>query len=207
MVAISQSAEATPILDSARLPSGKRKSFGSMALSFVFAILFAAVVIAASNNARQTRNAPVDYVFATFILAIFLAVVAHELGHLSAGWVVNFRFDSFAVGPISLHLEYGKLRIRLRRSLPAGGYAGMRIDRIRKVRRRLLIFVVGGPIANLLLALLGSVFLTYTPPKSNWLAASFDMFWMVSAIFGVINLVPFRTGLLYSDGARILMLL
>jgi hypothetical protein len=207
MLATAQSVEATPILDSATLPPRKRKSFGSMALPFVFAILSTAVMIAASNNARQTRNAPVDYVFPTFILAIFLGVVTHELGHLSAGWIVKLRFDSFAVGPISLHLEYGKLTIRLRRSLPAGGYAGMRVDRVRKLRRRLLIFVAGGPIANLLLAMATALFLTYAPPKSNGLAALLDMFWMMSAILGMINLVPFRTGLLFSDGARILILL
>jgi hypothetical protein len=82
----------------------------------------------------------------------------------------------------------------------------MRINRIRRLRRRLLIFVAGGPFVNLLSAAATALMLTYSPPKSNWLAAFCDMFWMMSAILGVINLVPFRLGAMYADGARIFML-
>ncbi|HET9308779.1 MAG TPA: site-2 protease family protein [Candidatus Sulfotelmatobacter sp.] len=181
--------------------------FGTMVLGLVLAVPFAMVLVAASDNARRTRNAPVDYVFATYIVAFVLAITTHELGHLLAGWAVGFQFSSIAIGPISLVVEYGRLKVRFRRSLPAGGYAGMHISRIRRLRRRLLVFVAGGPTANLLIAGVAIFWLVYLPPKSNWLAALGDMFWMASAILGIINLVPFRAGALYADGARILWLL
>jgi hypothetical protein len=207
MAGAAKSIGATPILDSATRPPAKKKSLGSMLSGFVLAIPYIAVLISASNNARQSGNSGSDFVFPTYILAIFLAIVIHELGHLAAGWIVGFRFDTLRVGPISLYFEYGKLKVSFRKSFPAAGYAGMRVDRIRRLRKRLLIFVAGGPIANLLSAAATALFLAYTRPKSSWLAAFCDMFWMISTISGVINLMPLRVGVLYADGARILMLL
>ena len=198
---------ATPILDSANRPKAKKKMLGTMALGLVLAVPFAIILVAASDNARRTRNAATDYVFATYMIAFVLAISAHELGHLLAGWRVGFEFSSIAIGPISLVVEYGRLKVRFRRSLPAGGYAGMHISRIKRLRRRLLVFVAGGPMANLLIAGVAVIWLAYLPPKSNWLAALCEMFWMASAMLGIINLVPFRAGALYTDGARILWLL
>ncbi|HET6179724.1 MAG TPA: hypothetical protein VFE61_22570 [Candidatus Sulfotelmatobacter sp.] len=65
--------------------------------------------------------------------------------------MVGFRFSSIAIGPIGLRLEYGRLKIHFQSRLPAGGYAGMHVNRIRRLRRRLLIFTAGGPAANLLI--------------------------------------------------------
>lgn len=204
MASLSTFSSLTPILDSAVLPP-KRRNLGSILFGVLFGFLFAALLIAESNRMRSAGHPQANYTIATYFLATTVAIVLHELGHLLAGWMVGFHFSSFTIGPFSILLEYGKLRIRVRRSLPAGGYAGMHIDRVRRLRRRLLIFIAAGPATNLLTMGLTLLLLSYDP---TWEASSFvRLFWMNSAILGIGNLLPFRLGVLYPDGARIWMLL
>jgi len=177
-----------------------------MASGFLMAIPFAAVLIVVSNNARRIRNAPVDYIFPFYVLSILLAIVIHEMGHLAAGWLVGFRFSSITVGPISLRVEYGRLKLQLRRSMLVGGYAGMHVGRLRLLRQRLRVFIAGGPIANLLTAVLCASILVYTPPESVGMRVAIEMLWMISAVLGILNLIPYRVGALYNDGSRILTL-
>jgi hypothetical protein len=72
----------------------------------------------------------------------------HELGHLVAGWLVEFRFTLVSLGPFFLTMEHGRLRFGFRREMLALGSAGMCIETLRKVHRRLLWFSAGGIIAN-----------------------------------------------------------
>jgi Zn-dependent protease len=197
---------ATPILDSGVRPKGKPKSIGSMLIGLVLAIPFVMVVISVANETRRFGEQAANFVLVAYLPCLALAVIAHEIGHLMAGWMVGFRFSSITIGPIALRVEYGRLRVGFRRVLPAGGYAGMHIDRIRQLRRRLLRFIAGGPLANLLTAVLAASRLAYSPPRSIALAASIELFWMMSALLAIINLLPLGIGMLYTDGARMLML-
>jgi Zn-dependent protease len=206
MNAMAQSPDATPILDSGIWPKAKRKNIGSIVIGFVFAIPFAMIVISVANDTRRFGEQAANLVFVTYLLCLAVAVIVHEMGHLLAGWMVGFRFSSITIGPIALRMEFGKLRAGIRRTLPAGGYAGMHIDRIRRLRRRLLRFIAGGPLANLLTAALAASWLAYSPPRSIALASSLELFWMMSALIAIINLLPLRIGMLYTDGARMLML-
>jgi Zn-dependent protease len=178
-----------------------------MLLALLSGIPFAVALISASNKARETGTSAADYVFFAYFLALVMIVVVHELGHLLAGWMVGFHFSSITIGPLSLFMEYGRLRLRLRRTMPAGGYAGMQINSVRRLRRRLLVFTVAGPAANLLSAAAVASFLASVPQPGFWLSTLGDLFWMMSVIIGVVNLLPFRFGTLYLDGARIWMLL
>jgi len=204
MASGSSSPSPTPILDSALLPP-RRKDLWSVLFGILLGIVFAALLIAESNRMRAAGHAQANYTIASYFLATTLAIVLHELGHLLAGWMVGFHFSSFTIGPFSVLLEYGKLRIRVRRSLPVGGYAGMHIDRVQRLRKRLLIFIVAGPAANLLTMGLTLLFLSHDPTLEA--SSFFRLLWMISAILGIGNLLPFRLGVLYPDGARIWMLL
>jgi len=197
---------ATPILDSAVLPP-KRKDLRSILFGILLGVVFAILLIAESNRMRSPGHPQANFTIATYLLATTLAIVLHELGHLLAGWMVGFHFSSFTIGPFSVLLEYGKLRVRVRRSLPAGGYAGMHVDRVRRLRRRLLIFIAAGPAANLLTMAIALMVLSSDPVIGGWLSSFIRLFWMISAVLGIGNLLPFRLGVLYPDGARIWMLL
>lgn len=206
MAGQSASAGATPILDSAVRPTTGKKKLGGVLLGFFVGICCAAVMINASNQARAVRNPAEGSILLLFFLTLTLTIVVHESGHLLAGWMVGFRFNSIAIGPFSVQMQYGRLKIQVRRALPAGGYAGMGVDQVRRLRRRLLVFVAGGPMANLLSAALIALLLAYDPLPTSWLSVAGDIFWKISAMIGVANFFPFRLGTLYPDGARIAML-
>jgi len=203
-------AVATPILDSGMRPKrAKRKRLGNTLLGFASGLLFAAVLIWTDNSARDAKNPAAGFSLFFFFLAIILSVAVHEGGHLLAGWSVGFRFSFISVGPLSLRLEYGRLKLHLRRGMPAAGYAGMHVNRVSRLRLRLLVFTVAGPLANLLSVALTIIFLDYIFPTnaSGWLYLPAHLFLQISLILGLVNLVPFRLGMLFNDGSRIAMLL
>lgn len=185
----------------------RRKKLAGILFGVLVGIFCGIALITASNRARAARNPAQDYILLLFFATLSLSIVMHELGHLLAGWMVGFRFNSITIGPFSLRMEYGRLKVQVRRALPAGGYAGMHINRIRRLRRRLLIFTAGGPLANLLSATLVASFLAYDPMPTSWLSVAGEIFWKVSVMIGVANFLPFRLGALYPDGARIAMLI
>jgi Zn-dependent protease len=206
MTSKAQHPSATPILDSGVQPKGRRKTLGGMLMGFVLAIPFAVVLISVTSQTRGFGAAAANFVGIESLACLALAVILHEMGHLLAGWMVGFRFSSITIGPMAVRLEYGRLRAGFRQVLPASGYAGMHIDRIRRLRRRLLRFIAAGPLVNLLTAALAASWLVYAPPRSIVLAVSLELFWTTSALLAIINLLPLRIGMLYTDGARMLML-
>jgi hypothetical protein len=206
MTANSPAAGATPILDSAVRPRTRKKKFASILFGVFVGICCGAVLISASTRARALRNPAEDYILPLFFLAFALTLVVHEFGHLLAGWIVGFRFNSIAIGPFTVRREYGRLKVQVRRALPAGGFAGMQVNRVRRLRRRLLVFIAGGPIANLLSAALVASFFAYEPWPTSSLSVAGEIFWKISVMIGVANFFPFRLGVLYPDGARIAML-
>ena len=135
-----------------------------MLIGFVLAIPFAVVLISVTSQTRRFGAAAANFVGIESLACLALAVIVHEVGHLLAGWMVGFRFSSITIGPMAVRLEYGRLRAGFRRVLPAAGHAGMHIDRIRRLRRRLLRFIAGGPLANLLTAALAGSWLASPPP-------------------------------------------
>jgi hypothetical protein len=183
----------------------KHKRLSASLFSLAFGLLFAVVLIQSSNSARDAGNPAAEFTIAFYFLAFTLTVAVHETGHLIAGWFVGFRFSFISIGPFSLKLEYGRLKLSFKRGMLAAGYAGMHIGDLRQLRRRLLIFTIAGPLANLLSAGAVEIFL-YSMSSTNgieWLSLPARIFWQVSAFIGLVNLIPIRLGALYNDGARI----
>jgi hypothetical protein len=136
-----------------------------------------------------------------FLMLVFLAVVVHEVGHLVAGWAVGFHFSSIQVGPLWLECEYGALRARISFDMIAFGYAAMYADRVRKLRRRSLVFIAGGPAANLLTVIIVGSLLRL--PWTSGLATAAAQFGAVSLLLAMLSLVPLTS----NDGALIEMLI
>src|SRR5262245_19968593 len=85
----------------------------------------------------------------TFLVLCPLAIVGHELGPLVAGWSQGFRLYLLIVGPLKLAREGGLLRWRYNAFpwLPLGLVLSLPADD-RNLRRRMSIFIAGGPLAN-----------------------------------------------------------
>lgn len=81
-------------------------------------------------------------------------IVVHELGHFTAGWLVGFRMIEFSLGtgPILWQRTLRGLRLVVRQ-IPSCGHV-MHLEENKAMRFKRIVFVSGGPAANVLLAVL-----------------------------------------------------
>lgn len=98
-----------------------------------------------------------------YLPVLMLTVVLHELGHLVAGVAVGFHFSIISIGPFSIGLQYGRVKFQLRAQSGALGYAGMHIEAVSRLRRSLFIFVIAGPLTNLVSGTLAGAFIYISP--------------------------------------------
>jgi Zn-dependent protease len=191
----------TPILESGVLPFQARQDPAVMTI--LGAIGFSIVILVPHLLSGSSNTDPFLLVYA----ALFFAVVIHELGHLTAGWYLGFRFRCIAIWRFAISLEHGRLKLRFLRELIASGYAGMDVDTVVRLRRRLLFFIAAGPAANLITVPIAVLF-AHTFLATRPLLLSFaNQLAMISILSAVLNLLPLPvTHGLFSDGSRIAML-
>lgn len=140
---------------------------------------------------------------AVFLFLCVLGVAVHEVGHLLAGWAMGFHFNSIQIGPLLLEDECGVLRTQFTLDMIYLGYAAMHANTVHRLRRRLLIYIMGGPAANLL-SVATIVFISYLLPRSDsGLATATGQFGAISLVLALISLTPIRA----NDGGLIEMLL
>jgi len=122
--------------------------------------------------------------------------------------LVGFHFSHISVGPLSVRVEYGRLKVQIRRDIGALGYAGMHIETVTGLRRHFLLYAAAGPAANLISGTLAALFVNFPPLplRMTWVASFAAGFSVLSLILGLLSLVPYGKTL-RSDGARIWMLL
>lgn len=198
----------TPVLDSGVLPPrSRRQTVVGTIFGLVQGLILAFLLIRAVGDRAFEDLDPV-YSLLLFFSAFILCIAVHEMGHLVAGWALGFRFSFVSVGPFSLRLEHGMLKVRFHRDMPALGYAGMHLDGVRRMRRRMLIYIAAGPTANLLSIPVTVLLVNHAFPRlgNSWVATPAAEFAVLSLFFGAVSLVPFGRGS-FSDGARIAMLL
>ncbi|CAN5662060.1 M50 family metallopeptidase [soil metagenome] len=150
-------------------------------------------------------------------LLYMICIAAHELGHVLAGRLVNFRTLLYIVGPLKVERSGDAFRIGFNRDvLMAGGLAAMAPVGLGDLRRRTIVMVAGGPLASLIL---GTQLLALYQATSSFLFREGSSFAGVfagislfatgaaSLIVGLVTLLPGRSGGFYSDGARMLRLM
>ncbi|MGZ8379810.1 MAG: site-2 protease family protein [Gemmatirosa sp.] len=142
------------------------------------------------------------------LLAAWVALAAHELGHVIGGRLARFRFQLFVVGPLRVerdeHTERLKVGLNREASLYGGVAASMPLDTAR-LRTRMALVVAGGPMASVLLAVAAWALaraLTGAPLAQVVLVALS----ILSAGIACVTLIPLRSGGFSSDGARLLRL-
>ncbi|HUJ30212.1 MAG TPA: M50 family metallopeptidase [Candidatus Acidoferrum sp.] len=147
--------------------------------------------------------------FLFYMMGLALIITIHELGHLAAGRAVGFHFKAIRIGPLQFMKSAQGLKVTFQRLSDLSGFAAIRIDKIQRLGRRYAIFIAGGPLANLLSALLIFVLLAILPPAHahGFIRPALQIFAALSTAIAIINLIPFRrTNGMYSDGGRLLHL-
>jgi len=183
---------ATPILDLLQpLPEHDTER---TSIYFAFAIL---AVLAAVLLAEW------QILFGILLIKLLITVI-HESGHLVAGWCVGLRFKGVTIDPFTVTLDSGRWKFAVKPSL-FSGFAYMCLDRIRRVRLRLIVFVAGGPAASISSGI-AALLMAESGLAQNYSAwAAF--FGLLSLIVGYISLTPFRSGRFANDGMLLRALL
>ncbi|HEV3052578.1 MAG TPA: M50 family metallopeptidase [Longimicrobium sp.] len=163
--------------------------------------------VAGRDELRATFGAGAGVVLVGIaIAAMWLAILAHEVGHLIGGALARFRFHLLVVGPLRVERDDDRIRVRLNRDLSLyGGIAGSLPTGMHALPRRLGLMVAGGPAVSFLLAgataaLIGGPLAGAPVPLMSLLG----MMMIVSSGLGVVTLIPMRFSGFASDGARLL---
>lgn len=143
---------------------------------------------------------------AYFAVAL-LTTTIHEFGHILAGWSMGFRFEAVAIGPIWIKRESGKLKLRPRSGI-TGGLTFMSLDRIWRVRRRLIVKVAGGPAASLLSGAAALAFGVVSRSRNEPALTVFLIFFGIFSLYmSLLSVQPTRAGRYARDGMLLRALL
>ena len=194
---------ATPILNLENPLPAPQSKLRAKAFGFVIGLFSTLFFFATMSSVNDN---PALLVIALFC-AIVVVILVHEIGHLLAGRLVGFHFSSIRVLWFSLAFEYGKLTFHFRREMSAAGYASIQIDRIYRLRRRLMFFIAGGVAANILSLVLVVVAVNAFDLHSSWIAMPAACFSFVSLLLSMLSLAPIKRQGRWSDGARFEMLI
>lgn len=155
---------------------------------------------------------------AFLVVAAFLALVVHEVGHAIGGRLHGMRLGMLIVGPVHIQREPdGRLGWRFNRRLSlAGGVVSSAPGSARGLRRAMLSFVAGGPVTSIVAGVLVLAVYALTDlrgaaaaqgPLQDALAAGVFMLGVMSVGIGFVTLLPINQGAFVNDGKRILRLL
>ncbi|HZC22860.1 MAG TPA: M50 family metallopeptidase [Candidatus Binatia bacterium] len=146
------------------------------------------------------------YLTLATIVIVLIIIAAHECGHAAIGLALGMKLRAFMIGPFQWSIRSGKWQFHFdpRQILMDSGATGLVPAVVNFPRWAHVCTLLGGVFANavtgtiaLWLALTGDARATF---QADGLLALFGAW---SLLMGIINLVPFRSQIGYSDGAQI----
>jgi hypothetical protein len=164
-------------------------------------------------DGEETVSTPLYYKLLNIpliIIAYFVVIGIHELGHVLAGWSQKFVFRFITVGPFMLEREAGQLKFKWNKQVNLlGGLALSLPNDQYNLVKRYSIFIAGGPIASIiygLLMLAGTTQLSTDNELLHWylLDSFFIINCLLSLCIGIATLIPLKEGGFSSDGGKLL---
>ena len=139
------------------------------------------------------------------ILLSYISIIVHEAGHLVFGLMSGYGFSSFRIGSMMWVKQDGKIRLR-RFSLAGTGGQCLMVPKGEAERKaQLIMFNLGGVIANVVLAALFAL-LYYLSLRVILLALIFLFGAIVSFFVAITNGIPIDVGGIANDGMNALHL-
>src|SRR5262249_46328044 len=196
----------TPVLDLLRPLSSRRRDRTSSGDYFFLSSTIILTLIAlpwlnraaGSAFAVTSEQAIAFTVLVIPALALLAAIALHEAGHLLAAVLSGFRLPwsrEFAAGRELFSCPGFQL-----------GMISLEAPETGRLARRLLYVAIAGPALSLLVPLMLELFVVLARPRFL-LAFCVHVFSAMSALLGVAELLPDIGKGIFSDGARILMLI
>jgi hypothetical protein len=143
------------------------------------------------------------------IVAACVDVALHEAGHAIAAVGNGFRIRGFGVWPVALNCTNSGWRIRWMGKTLCMGFVAAEPVNAADLRKRMIAFVAGGPIASVITALVAGALYAgaqHYVQLSNWIRVELALISYLAATSFLLGLIPYRSRLLASDAARLKML-
>lgn len=140
-----------------------------------------------------------------FFAILGILMVIHECGHAVAALALGMGLRSYAIGPFQFRREKCKWRFEFnpRLWLRRDGAVGVLLLRPRSPRWHHVCVAAGGPAANLVSGVIALfIAMASNPDATVQMDGALALFGAFSISIGISNLIPFRVGEYYSDGAR-----
>jgi hypothetical protein len=140
--------------------------------------------------------------FMLTLVALFLALAIHELGHLVAGILQGFRFQLFIVGLLGVKRAGNAIEIFFNKNIGyMGGIAAtVPVGHNAKNKRKFAVVMASGPVASLLFSLIAFLLFYYST------SGAARGFWFVAATASIAvfmaTTLPTKSGIFFSDRAR-----
>jgi hypothetical protein len=147
--------------------------------------------------------------YAVVMAVLLFVTLIHEAGHAFAAWSVEMKIRAFLIGPFQFRIKEGQwtFRFDIGTMFSADGAIGAIHTNPHQPVWCDLFMIAAGPLANLGTGLIAlcAVFLI-DPTAAIQTNGMLFLFGLYSLLACVTNLMPFRTGKQYSDGAKIYQL-
>jgi hypothetical protein len=177
-------------------------------VSLVVGGLFGFLIASAGVDAAKDLPVEVFVLWGiSFLPVIVLVIAAHEAGHAVAGISQNFDFRMFVVGPFMWDKEQHGWKFKWNKNVNVAGGMVICLPRdTEDLKKRFMVYGAGGPLASLLLTVVGYVF-HIVLPSGSYLGYLFLLIALLSFLIFVVTIIPMQVGGFTTDGGRILNLL
>ncbi len=144
-----------------------------------------------------------------FLLLLFLALSVsafiHECGHWIAGRSAGFHLVGFRLGPLHWQNISARWRLRFEPKQWLGAHVAMVPISDGNLRERAMTMIVGGPIGSFVVGITGLllILLLAGPHASPVLLEFLRIVTAMGFSDSILNLIPVRIAVNYSDGARL----
>ena len=142
-----------------------------------------------------TARPPV--VLLSVVMAMVAVVVVHECGHVVAGLLAGFRFNTIAIGFLRIDDRF-RVSLHLGTLAWSGGWVGM-LPAVRTgLRWRAIVLAAGGPFTSVAAGVIGLWFAGGGPGSAMF---------VIGCLASIGDLLPVRAGAVAFDGWRLVRLL
>ena len=187
----------------------QKKSSWQQWIAVVFFMLIGAIcgvliVFYIDSNMTEDKT-PFEEIFTMLMLlfimyfGILVQMIIHEAGHLVFGLATGYHFGSFRIMNFMWLKENGRMTLKHFSLAGTGGQCLMVPPDMVDGKIPVVLYNLGGSIMNIMVSVL-FLCLYFIAAKMNFLAIALLMFSVIGFIFGIMNGVPMRLGVIDNDG-------